>query len=230
MRLSNSLLTRTRIHQSTGITYRPWMDDLFVINERRQYSQMLAEAGPDDMLLDVGANIGVVSSMFAPRVGSVVAVEPDPDNLRLLHLNVDHLQNVVVIPEAVSLRSGARMLWRKPGKGASRHSLLRIAGRIPVVVPCVSLTSLLEVHQSTLLKIDVEGYEYALAPALSALPSHVRMMSIEMHVSRHEWRTIRGPLLHRAILDQGFDSLRTPNFENNAFGGRPACIYRRSRR
>jgi FkbM family methyltransferase len=69
-----------------------------------------------DTVIDVGANIGYYTLIFAELVGKegkVFAFEPDPDNFSLLKRNIEinHYQNVVLEQKAVSNCTGKARLY-----------------------------------------------------------------------------------------------------------------------
>lgn len=65
---------------------------------------MLRELRPDDVVLDIGANIGVHTLFAALRADTVVSVEPDGPNEASLHRNLvrNHARNVTVVPSALT--------------------------------------------------------------------------------------------------------------------------------
>ena len=72
-----------------------------------------------DRVLDIGANIGYFTLIFADLVGpegKVYAFEPDPANLALLkkNLEINGFDNVVVVPLAVSDRMGRIPFYLSP--------------------------------------------------------------------------------------------------------------------
>lgn len=69
-----------------------------------------------DVVLDIGANIGYFTLIFAKLVGEngkVFAFEPDPGNFSLLEKNVkiNNYQNVTLIQKAVSNKTGKAKLY-----------------------------------------------------------------------------------------------------------------------
>ena len=74
---------------------------------RRRYSPPGFDIGPQDVVLDVGANIGVFSIFAASRTaGRVVAIEPCPINIEYLRRNIKaNSARVEVVPRAASCRS-----------------------------------------------------------------------------------------------------------------------------
>lgn len=79
-----------------------------------QYAKSQLQAG--DVFIDVGANEGffpIVLSDFLGTTGISYAIEANPSNLQLLRKNIAHnnIQNVEVIPGAVSHTSGTGTLY-----------------------------------------------------------------------------------------------------------------------
>lgn len=71
---------------------------------------------PDQAVVDIGANIGYYTLIFARIVspsGRVFAFEPDIDNFNLLHKNIEvnKYENVVLIQKAVSNHTGESKLY-----------------------------------------------------------------------------------------------------------------------
>ena len=134
---------------------------------------------PGDVVVDVGANVGIHTARLAHLVGPagrVVAVEPSPRCLDDLHRVVDHLDdphNVSVVQAALGATEGTVTLtgWDNPdhrGLGTAvpghRAGLEEnwYDGR-PVEVPLRRLADVVAEHAGDrevgLLKVDVEGYE-----------------------------------------------------------------------
>src|SRR5438094_750470 len=84
---------------------------------------------PGDVAVDVGANIGYHTLIFARAVGErgrVFAYEPDPDNFRLLRRNVElnGYRNVRPFQAAVSDRSGTLTLYLSRDNPADHRAYL----------------------------------------------------------------------------------------------------------
>ena len=132
------------------------------------FAQVLAQAhiaANDMVFVNVGANIGT-ACLNAYEIGfrRFVAIEPEPENFRLLELNLADLPEADVRLErlAIGAESGTATLHRhKSNKGA--HSLLAGARNVDpantVEVPVLPLTAVLTPGQPYVLYVDVEGYE-----------------------------------------------------------------------
>lgn len=136
-----------------------------------------------DAVLDVGANIGYFTLLMARQVGkegSVLAVEPDADNCRLLtkNLHVNGYANARVLQKAISESAGRATLYRSLRSGA-QHSIAEGEGDA-VEVETASLDDLLALQGRPVafVKIDIEGAEMKAlrgAGKLLAQP-HLKMM------------------------------------------------------
>ncbi len=148
--------------------------------------ERLAEASRT--IVDVGANIGIYSCVGAahlPADGHLIAFEPVPANLNLLHHNL--VQNglsdrVTAEPLAVSDTAGNTVIHLAPSSG--NHSLAaRVAGDSGTSLP-VRVTTLDEYvgtdRHVDLLKVDVEGYDgYVLRGAIRVLREHRPTLLVE---------------------------------------------------
>jgi FkbM family methyltransferase len=141
--------------------------------------------------IDVGANIGYFSclmSKLAGPSGKVLAVEPEPNNLKLLEQNIklNHLSNVAVHATALGAAEGSAKLGLYKAANRGRHSILDADARSSVNVRVQTLDDLVkssgsEVASWSLVKIDVEGYEgFVLAGAKETLR---RMEALVMEFS-----------------------------------------------
>lgn len=135
---------------------------------------------PGDHVVDVGAHVGLLTTVLARRVGPtgrVLAFEPDPANRRRLRraLTVNGLPQVTVRDVALSDRRGAGTLLRPDGAWGGflapddgREAFVRgffpssRVDRIPIQT--ARLDDLLADHplpRLALVKVDVDGPELA---------------------------------------------------------------------
>lgn len=146
----------------------------------------------DDIVWDVGANLGLFSaaaSYFAGPAGQVVALEPDNWLVGLLRRTVslrdkDRQSPIEVIPCAVSseetlaefcIAERSRCSNALAGTGLSQMGGVREK----ITVPTISLDWLLERRKPpALVKIDVEGAETAVLSGATKLLNVVRPIVI----------------------------------------------------
>lgn len=133
------------------------------------------------VIVDLGANIGLASRFFGERYpgAEVFAYEPDPDAFPLANRNVRGLPHVRVRRQALADRTGTVTLTR-PSSGTWESSFFA-AGDRSFTVPGITLDSVIdEVGTIDVLKVDIEGAEYAVLRACRRLGS-VRVVIGEYH-------------------------------------------------
>lgn len=143
-----------------------------------------------DTIIDIGANLGYYTKIFAQATGSegmVWAVEPVPLYREILKKNTSRLSNIIILPFALGDReSNARM--GIPGRQKFRHGLMRIeknaeAGRqgirVEVKTPSLLFANLERVDY---IKCDIEGYEDRVIPGFMDMIRRDRpIIQIELH-------------------------------------------------
>lgn len=116
-------------------------------------------------ILDIGANIGVVSLFLANRFPNrtVYAIEPNPFAARSLNANIqlNEAMNVIVSGVAIADRCGSIPFQVRPTSLGTAHISAGSEGAVSMV-PCTTLDEFVAsagITQIALLKVDVEGYE-----------------------------------------------------------------------
>ena len=141
-------------------------------------------------VLDIGAWVGpTVLFSGALGAGRIVAVEADPRALELLRGNLaanpDLAARVTVVAAAASPDGAPVKLGAARKRGDSMSSALLSASadvwEAPGVTPA-ALFAELDGEAPLVVKIDIEGGEYALLPALAAiLPERCRKLLVAFH-------------------------------------------------
>ena len=125
------------------------------------------EITPGMRVLDVGANIGYFTLLFARSVGPtghVYAFEPEPRNFELLQRNLarNGYTNVTALPKAVSRTSGSQRLYKSPDNLGDHRLAHGTAGRDSVDVSVIALDELLPGDARVdFIKLDIQGAECA---------------------------------------------------------------------
>ncbi len=119
----------------------------------------------DDVVFDVGANIGTVANWFSERASVVHAFEPHPDNLEFIKRQNElrRTKNIILHPFALGKEVATMQLHVK---GFHGHHSLGDAANSPTVgkldVEVKTIDGFCGEHGITridFLKIDVEGFE-----------------------------------------------------------------------
>lgn len=132
-----------------------------------------------NFVVDVGANIGYFSLIFAKLVnmeGQVFAFEPEPQNFELLKKNfsINNYQNIVCERKAVSDKNGNLRLYLSESSG--KHSIFRNnAHKNSINVECIKLDDYFEekklIDKIDFVKIDVEGAELQVLKGMKSIIS-----------------------------------------------------------
>ncbi len=157
----------------------------------------IAELGPGDHCLDLGANVGSVARQLAKTGASVVACEPDPDTFERLQANLVDSPNVEALQVAVAAKAGVATLrraasWRDDREVASlSSSIVRVGAGMSaddtVDVEVVAIADLLERigGRVKLVKIDIEGLEWEVLDALLESPMSVGIDYVFVETHEH---------------------------------------------
>ncbi|MFO0565118.1 MAG: FkbM family methyltransferase [Polyangiaceae bacterium] len=113
---------------------------------------------PDSVSLDLGANVGLYTLLFARYGGHVHAFEPLPRNVAYLfrHCELNRLSNVTILPWALSDHLALARFQLGPSSALGR---LSDAGTLPVVSVSLDEYARAMDRRPDVLKIDVEGAE-----------------------------------------------------------------------
>lgn len=165
-----------RLYEIAYGRYKRHVEDPFY-NLARRHPELFAGGH----ILDVGANIGYTTVIFATVIQpgfQVWAFEPASDNLRRLQSVIDQrrLQSIVSVRRAaVSDRSGTTDLVLNPDNPAD-HRLPALPGSAPAVRPTqrVAVTTIDDEVQArgitpvSFIKIDVQGCELRVCRGMTA--------------------------------------------------------------
>jgi FkbM family methyltransferase len=122
-----------------------------------------------DVVLDIGANIGYYALMELGQVGEtgkVIAVEPSPENIKMLrkNLSLNQCQNCEVIQGAVSNNAGRRKFWlaQHSNLNTFHKEFLEETGAVKEVIE-VEVFAIQELlarkEKIDLIRMDIEGHE-----------------------------------------------------------------------
>jgi FkbM family methyltransferase len=164
---------------------------------RRMLRLYGAFLGPGEVGFDIGAHVGDRVRAWRRLGARVVAIEPQPDCLRVLEAFFGRDPDVRITPAAVGARAGRARLavstatptvssmspgWIQTVTADRRFARVRWDRSIDVAV--TTLDELIAEHgEPAFCKIDVEGFE---AAALAGLTRPVRALSFEYLPAAHD--------------------------------------------
>jgi FkbM family methyltransferase len=160
----------------------------------RFYRQFL---GPGDIGFDVGAHVGSRVRAWRKLGAHVVAIEPQPDFVRILRLFFGRDREVTILPVAVGAEPGtARLALSSATPTVSSmspdwiesvtadRSFARVRWDRTVEVEVTTLDALIATHgEPAFCKVDVEGFEL---DVLAGLSRPVRGLSFEYLPPAHD--------------------------------------------
>ncbi|MET4481495.1 FkbM family methyltransferase [Bradyrhizobium sp. F1.13.3] len=148
---------------------------------------------PGDTMVDVGANLGLMSIHAAQRVtsnGRVVAIEPHPVYFKRLvdNVSLNGIKNVVAVNSAAGSAIEQRTIYDSPDVNIGRSSLIDpgVGGMVAGQVTVDTLDHLLSdarVRDVRLLKIDVEGFELEVLKGASETLKQLPIICMEFDVA-----------------------------------------------
>jgi FkbM family methyltransferase len=123
---------------------------------------------PNDIIIDIGCNVGFFSIMMAkiyPLI-KIYAFDPMPGNISVFqeNLRLNNITNVICYRCAVSGKSGnIKMIYSPDDLGGSSAYATRSGSLKEIEVQSITLDEIFElfsIDKCRLLKIDCEGAEY----------------------------------------------------------------------
>lgn len=144
----------------------------------------------DSVFVDVGANIGKYVLLASKIIktengGKIIAIEPDPDNYRILVKNckLNGLIDVICVNEAVYDQEGEANLYI-PSSGRGRSSLVSQSDK-SIKVKTKTLDKILldelKIHKVDWILIDVEGSEDKVLKGATKILDRTGNIIVETH-------------------------------------------------
>jgi len=208
-----------------------YKNDYIIGNSLRYYGEysqveldfLLEVLNSECVVFDVGANIGYHTTAFASKAKKVYAFEPNPHNFSMLQKNTANLKNVELINAAVGDHNGTTKIGDFDPEVSTDNFGMMKCGEEGVDVPLVRLDTL-PFDGPDVIKIDVEGYEYAVIKGCEKMLETRRPM---FYYEAHETKELKE--IYEFLNQYGYNfywsfvrNFNPNNFkkvENNIFGG-----------
>ena len=171
---------------------------------------------PGMTVMDVGANVGLLTRRFCRQVGKggrVYSFEPDPLTFQFLEFNTRSFQNKELTQCAVSDNQEPARLHLNFTSGAGNSLLNPDHSTESVPVDCISLDEFLKQHGNPsvdVIKIDVEGAELSVLRGMRQTVA--RLPKLKMIIEYCPKNLQGSGVVPRAV----FDELRAQSFKLQA--------------
>lgn len=182
--------------------------------ERAIVEDLLSELQSDDVVFDVGANVGTYACFISQEVpaSQTVVFEPHPANLDGLRSNLTlNDTDAVIIEKALADSVGtAELEVASPDVGEGKHSLATGEASETIEIKLTTGDRLVEngsVPQPTILKVDVEGAEGRVFAGMHSVLSRsaCRLCYVEVHPDRLKEYSDTESDIVTTLEDCGFD-------------------------
>lgn len=155
------------------------------IHEPFETELVKKEIRKGDVVLDIGANIGYYTLIFAKLVGEegkVFTFEPDPDNFALLKKNVkiNGYQNVILVQKAVSNKTAMIRLYLSEDNKGDHRIYDSHDGRKSIKIEATRLDDYFTNYNGRInfIKIDIQGAESGALQGMSNLLKNNKSVKI----------------------------------------------------
>jgi FkbM family methyltransferase len=170
----------------------------------------------NDIVIDVGANIGYYTLLFSRLVGEqgkVLSFEPEPKNFEILKKNIEinAYKNVQIEQVALSDKNGEIDLF--VSDNMLNHKIYRTENIIskPIKVKAITLDDYVSKHELTdkinFIKIDVEGAELKAMNGMKHILQESKKLKIFTEFMFHHLKQCGSEPkdLVNLLLDEGFE-------------------------
>ena len=130
------------------------------------------------VFIDVGANIGVYTSLLSKNFKVIYAVEPHPEDARILRVKLPNCHNVVVVEKALANTNGTAFFSYRS------QSLEHFRNEKKIMVETMTLSNFLQTYsikEADLVKVDVEGAEWKVLEGAEAVLGKIKSWVIKLH-------------------------------------------------
>ena len=195
------------LNNGIKIVTRPKKGDRSTINEIFIHKLYPYGIQPNDIVVDIGAHVGVFTVFAAKKArnGMVYSYEPEPSNFEQLRKNIalNELKNVKEMKVGVAGKEGTRIFYVS-NQHTGGNSIIKVPGK-KIKAHFTTLKNIIDKNRLDaidFLKIDVEGAEYEI---LFNTPKEYFKRIKRIGLEYHDWMTKKkGADLKRFLEKLGF--------------------------
>lgn len=186
-----------------------WLNNKIEIPTLRFIHDYLREG---DCLIDVGANIGLVTieaSLIVGSKGKVFSIEPHPKTFNFLKNNIalNHLTNIEILNIALGEREGTILFSNI--KSDDQNSIINQGIGVSVLIQ--RLENVVTIPRISLLKIDTEGYEKFVLLGATKLLENTECVYFEVSETGAKKYSYSIDEIYDILLDNNFHLFRIVN-------------------
>ncbi len=159
----------------------------------------------DGLVLDIGANLGVMSAYLAKQRSSVriISIEPIPFNVQVIRklMERENIRTASVVETALSDHDGFIRMMVPEKNGVVQHGLAKVIsvseskGKETFSVPATTIDQIMQHHTEYPLvgiKLDVENHEWeVLNGGLTAIRAHRPLILAELWDNEKKGKCIK---------------------------------------
>ena len=174
--MEDSLLAQTRkLLRRFGLRPRKGLGQHFLIDgEVLELITQAAELNPNDIIMEIGPGLGILTRELAKRAGRVIAIELDSKLSDILKQALASFNNVTIINEDILRAEPAALLQ----KVVDRPFSYKVVANLPYYITSPVLRHFLEASAKP--KIMVVMVQKEVAEAIVAKPGEMSLLSISV--------------------------------------------------
>jgi 16S rRNA (adenine1518-N6/adenine1519-N6)-dimethyltransferase len=170
----NSLLVQTkrRLRQA-GLKARKGLGQHFLVDgEVLGVILAAAEISPDDIIVEVGPGLGILTEALAKKAGGVIAIELDDRLAALLEKTLASFNNVTIVNDDVLNIEPGELLRRQPNPD------YKVVANLPYYITSPVLRHFLEAEAKP--RVMVVMVQAEVARAIAAKPGDMSLLSVSV--------------------------------------------------
>lgn len=175
-RVSNTL-TGGFVFLRPGTADQVVYDEIFI---QKEYNINVSEPL---FIVDAGAHIGLSSVFFASKYprATVIAIEPEPSNYKMLLMNAKNYTNIKSMNAALWSQKTKMCIQNPDAPTWSFRVIEDTCGNEIEAISITDVMSIFDVNRIDILKIDIEGSELQVLNYSDSWMDYIGALIIELH-------------------------------------------------